>query len=73
VSRSLKPQSVFGDPLSLIIPDPDHSATEERFLALGMSGTGRLLVVAHTERAGAVRIVSARPATRRERRIYEEP
>lgn len=64
--------SVFSDPLSLLIPDPDHSEREERLLLLGLSNTGRLLVVSHTERGARVRLISARPATSRERRDYEE-
>jgi uncharacterized protein len=63
--------SAFGDPLSLTISDPDHSEDEDRFLLLGLLGSGRLAVVVHLERAGAVRIISARLATRRERRTYE--
>jgi uncharacterized protein len=64
--------TAFRDPLSLTIPDPDHSEREERFLLLGRSSSGRLLVVTHTERTEAVRIISARAASRRERRDYEE-
>lgn len=64
--------TAFGDPLSATIPDPEHSGQEVRFLLLGRSSTGRLLVVAHTERGERIRIISARPATRRERRDYEE-
>jgi uncharacterized protein len=63
--------TVFGDPLSVLIPDPDHSAREERFLLLGRSRTGRLLVVSHTERVERIRLISARPATRMEKRDYE--
>lgn len=64
--------TVFGDPLALTIPDPDHSSAEARFLDLGLSHRGRLLVVAYTERGDRIRIISARPGTRRERRQYEE-
>jgi uncharacterized DUF497 family protein len=64
--------TAFGDPLSLTVPDPDHAAGEERFLLLGQSDRQRLLVVAHAERGDELRIISARPATRRERRSYEE-
>ncbi|MGH7488725.1 MAG: BrnT family toxin, partial [bacterium] len=52
--------------------DPDHSEGESRILTFGLSERGRLLVVNHTERRGIVRIISARRATRAERRIYEE-
>jgi uncharacterized protein len=64
--------TVFGDPLSLTIADPDPSGEEQRFLVLGLSSRRRLLVVAHSERGDAVRIISARRVTRRERRTYEE-
>lgn len=64
--------TVFRDPLYLIFADPDHSVNESRFLALGSSGQGRLLMVSFTEREAATRIISARRATRKERRIYEE-
>lgn len=64
--------TVFGDPLSATIPDPDHAEHEERMLLLGRSRTGTLLVVAHTERGERIRLISARKANRRERRDYEE-
>jgi uncharacterized protein len=63
--------TVFGDPLEVAIPDPDHSEGEFRFLSLGSSKQGRLLVVAYTEREGRIRLISAREATPRERRKYE--
>jgi uncharacterized DUF497 family protein len=62
---------VFLDPLSLTIADPDHSSGEERFITIGRSADGRLLVVSHTDRAEAIRLISARGATPRERRTYE--
>ena len=52
--------------------DPGHSSGEERFVLLGLSQVRRLLAVMYAERGGAIRIVSARPATRRERRNHEE-
>ncbi len=64
--------SVFGDPLALTFSDPDHSLGEKRWLTFGVSHPGRLLVVAHTERGRAIRIISARKATRHERGIYEQ-
>ena len=64
--------TVFADPLSLTIPDPLHSADEERFVTLGLSYRERLVVVAYAERGERVRIISARPATSRERKDYEE-
>jgi len=63
--------TVFGDPRSLTIPDPEHSAVEKRFAILGCSHTGRLLVVVHTERGDHLRVISARPASRKERKSYE--
>ena len=64
--------SVFGDSLAVTFDDPDHSEGESRVLTFGLSEQGRLLVISHTERRGVVRIISARRATRAERRIYEE-
>lgn len=64
--------SVFADPLALTFRDPDHSAGEARFLTFGISEARRLLVVAHTQRGRRIRLISARRATRSERRIYEE-
>ena len=65
-------KTVFGDPLELTVPDPEHSVGEARFLSVGESKTRRVLVVSHTERPGnRVRIIGARPATPRERRDYE--
>ncbi len=64
--------SVFGDPMSVTIPDPDHGWDEERFLILGMSSLQKVLVVVHTIRGARVRLISARPATRVEKRTYEE-
>ncbi|MGD0649869.1 MAG: BrnT family toxin [Verrucomicrobiia bacterium] len=64
--------TVFGDPLSLTIPDPAHSAAENRFVILGMSHRQRLLVVIHVERGDNIRIISTRRPSRIERRHYEE-
>ena len=64
--------TVFSDPLSLTIDDPLHSIREVRFVTVGLSSRGRLLVVAHTERGDTIRIISARRATRSERNSYEE-
>ena len=63
--------SVFRHPLALTISDPDHSETEARFLDLGLSHLGRLVVVAYTERGDRVRIISARLANRSEKGTYE--
>lgn len=64
--------SAFMDPLSMTIPDPDHSVEEERFLLLGENHQGQLLVVSHTDRQDRIRIISVRKADRRERREYEQ-
>ena len=64
--------TVFGDPLSLLMPDPDHSADEERYMVLGVSAHQKLLVVAFGERPPNTRLISARRATRAERKRYEE-
>ena len=60
------------DELSLTGDDPDHSIVEARQIAFGVSSAGRLLVVSHTERGERIRIISARVATRAERKLYEE-
>lgn len=65
--------TVFGDPLEVTISDPDHSGSELRFLSLGLSASGHLLVVAYTEREGRTRIINAREATSQERKQYESP
>ncbi len=64
--------TVFYDPLSATFADPDHSEEEQRYVTIGFSAKGRLLVVAHAERGQAIRIISARCATSRERRKHEE-
>lgn len=64
--------TVFGDPLALTFSDPDHSVGEQRFLTFGLSRLDQLLVVVHTERRKTTRIISARRATRQERKIYED-
>ena len=66
-------KTVFGDPLELTVQDPTHSFDENRFLSLGRSEMDRLVVVSYTERNGdRIRIISARPASRKERRQYEQ-
>jgi uncharacterized DUF497 family protein len=64
--------TVFSDLLSITIADPDHSIREERWITMGQSVRQRLLVVVHTDKNDTVRIISARPANRLERRKYEE-
>lgn len=64
--------NVFGDPLSDTFDDPDHSAEERRFVIIGTSERGRMLIVTHTDDGETVRIISAREPTRGEREFYEE-
>ncbi len=58
--------TIFADPLELTIPDPDHSERESRFLSIGLSSQGRLLIVAYTERKERIRVISGREATAKE-------
>ncbi|MFQ5676618.1 MAG: BrnT family toxin [bacterium] len=60
--------TIFGDPMAITFNDPDHSRGEQRFLTFGYSRMAQLLVVVHAERHGRTRIISARRATRRERK-----
>jgi hypothetical protein len=64
--------TVFGDPLEISIFDPDHSENEDRYITIGMSSAGRVLMVAHTDRGDHVRIISARVLSRTERQAYED-
>jgi uncharacterized protein len=64
--------TIFADVLSVTFPDPDHSIGEERYVIIGMSDLGRLLIVSHTDRESRIRIISARLANRQEKRFYEE-
>lgn len=64
--------TVFSDPFSITIPDPDHSAEEERYIDIGSSDRGRVLVVVYTERETMIRIISCRKAKPTEWRRYEE-
>jgi uncharacterized DUF497 family protein len=64
--------TVFADELSLTGFDPDHSSAEDRYLTMGLSVDGRLLIVSHADQGEVVRIISAREATRRERKDYED-
>lgn len=64
--------TVFRDLLSATALDPDHSIREHRFVTLGMSSAGKLLTIFHAERGESIRIISARNATKQERKIYEE-
>ena len=65
--------TIFGDPMELTIADPDHSQEEFRFLSIGISALGNLLLVSYTERQeNRIRIISARKATKHEERQYEQ-
>ena len=64
--------SIFGDALAYTFADPDHSVREGRWLTFGLSDRGRILLVSHVDRDDRVRIVSAREATKHERKIYEK-
>ena len=64
--------TVFGDPLAVTGYDPRHADDKDRFLTMGTSVAGRLVVVSHTDRTGSIRIISVRIATRREREDYED-
>ncbi|TRU26524.1 MAG: BrnT family toxin [Microcystis aeruginosa Ma_QC_B_20070730_S2] len=65
-------KTVFDDPLYVDFYDPEHSESEERYLIVGESDRGRLLIVSYTERGDAVRLISAREVTQTEREAYEE-
>jgi hypothetical protein len=64
--------TVFGDELATTVPDPDHSDEEDRFITIGWSNRGRLLMISHTDRGDRIRIISARELTPRERKDYEK-
>ena len=64
--------TAFYDPLSATFDEPDHSDEEQRYITIGFSSQGRLLVVGHTERGEIVRIISARRATAHERKKHEK-
>ena len=64
--------TVFADPLTITISDPEHSVGEERYVTVGLSYRQRVLVVAHRDDDDRIRIITARLATRRERKDYEE-
>ena len=64
--------TALDDPMSATGADPDHSTTEDRYLTFGVSERGRLIVVAYTDKGENIRIISARTASKGERKIYEE-
>lgn len=65
-------KTIFNDPFLFTFPDDKHSVNEERFINIGLSAQGHILVLTHTERKGKIRIISCRKATPRERSFYEE-
>lgn len=65
-------KTIFDDPLYVDFYDPDHSEDEERYLIVGESDRGQLLIVSYTERGESIRIISARKVTRSEQEAYEE-
>ena len=74
-AKPLSRKEAWGHPDTLSLEfqgDPDHSLDERRFVTFGMSSSGRLLVVAHAQHEDAIRIITARIATRAERKLYEE-
>ena len=64
--------TVFSDPLSMTYDDPDHSYGENRYIIIGLSAPGNLLFVSHAGTDDVIRIISARPLTRNERKQYEQ-
>ncbi len=64
--------TIFDDPLFITLLDIEHSTDEERYITIGVSNSNQLLMVAHTDSGGQIRIISARKATNNERRFYEE-
>lgn len=65
-------KTIFNDPFSMTIYDSEHSSNEERYVDIGLSLKGRLIVVSYTERKENIRIINSRKATKKEQKIYEE-
>jgi len=65
-------KTVFNDPFSVTIYDPDYSIDEDRYIDIGLSSKGRLIVVSYLERDEKIRIISSRKATKKEQRDYEK-
>ena len=65
-------KTVFNDPFYIDFYDPDHSYEEDRYIIVGESAQGRLLIVSYTERGDAMCLISARVVTRTEREVYEQ-
>ncbi len=63
--------TVFNDLYSMTFIDPDHSIDESRYITIGLSHRGRIIIMSHTNRGDRIRIISAREATRKERKFYE--
>lgn len=61
--------TVFSDPLSITYPDPDHSIDESRYITIGLSSSGKLLILAHTDRGDRIRIISVRVATQQRTKV----
>ena len=64
--------TIFNDELSITVYDPDHSREEDRYISIGWSNRGRLIMVSHTDRNNRIRIISARELTQGEQKAYEE-
>ena len=65
-------KTVFNDPRSITIADERHSDNEDRYIDIGISSRGRLIVVSYTDRGSNIRIISCRKATKSERKTYEQ-
>jgi uncharacterized DUF497 family protein len=65
-------QTVFDDPLYVDFYDPDHSENENRYIIIGTSSVGNILLVSYTERGDIIRIISARQVTKQELKAYQE-
>lgn len=65
-------QTVFNDPMFITVLDVEHSITEDRYITIGQSNRNRILLIAHAEKNGRIRIISAREVTRYERNFYTE-
>jgi len=72
MASALMRQRLFNDPRSITISDEQHSDEEDRYIDIGMSSRGRLIVVSYTDRPPSIRIISCRKATKTERKAYEQ-
>jgi uncharacterized DUF497 family protein len=64
--------TIFDDPMFITVIDEEHSIDEERYITIGLSTYGRLLMVAHTDRQGKIRLISARKATKKDEKFYAQ-